>query len=89
MDRKLAEFVLRESPGLYMNFDIRDEIIEFVEDGEFEMCFELIADHLKKREQKRPCYPWASYFVPINAIDPKEEARKKEHNRLFKLEHGL
>ena len=81
--------VLKGMASLEYNKEIKDELLELVESNDLSIAFEVDYNHSIKFTESFAEYPVTRPHTMINAIDPKEEARKKENNRLFKLEHGL
>lgn len=75
--------LISDMARLDINVFIKDELLELMIDGEYDMAFELAYNESLRIADAMPEYRVTQPFKLINAINEEEERAKKERNRIF------
>ena len=81
-EKEILEFTLSMDRYRGIHFDLA----LLIEDDDFDMAVELIVNEDKRIHDALPEIQMSPFKI-INAINKKEEARKQEHNRQFRIKH--
>ena len=79
--------LLSEMAKLEINVLIKNDLLELMIAGEYDMAFELAHNEIQKKMNCLANLPWMRVMPLIDAFDPAEEKARRARNEQFILNY--